>query len=77
MCIFTDNSFDPAGDFQITFDGFTGAELDEGLEQDLNLVMRLSRVDGGIVRLDRDFAVLLFTTGFPAIISGELVQNEY
>ncbi len=77
MHFFTDNSFHPAGDFQVSLVNRNGTLIfNEELKKDINFVVTLSRVDEGPVRLATRVLFNVSTTGFPVTVSGELIQNS-
>ncbi len=70
------NSFHAAGDFQVSLVNRDGAlSFNEELEEDINFVVTLSRVDEGPVRLATRVLFNVSTTGFPTTVSGESIQK--
>ena len=70
------NSFHPAGDFQLSLATDDGAlSFKEDLEQDIDFLLTLSRIDGEPVRLATRILFSVSTTGFPANVSGKSIQK--
>ena len=71
LCI--DNSFHPVGDFQLTWDINGGEVFNEELEERLELVLLLSRIDGELVRLA--YGVIVIADTFQSSAMCELIQK--
>ncbi len=70
------NSFHPAGDFQLTWDingGVFNEVFNEELEERLELVLLLSRIDGELVRLA--YGVMVIADTFQSSAMCELIQK--
>ncbi len=66
----------PAGDFKLSLTADDGAvSFNEDLEQDIDFLLTLSRIDGEPVRLATRVLFSVSTTGFPANLSGKSIQK--
>ncbi len=75
VCTFTFIFIYIAGDFQLSLATDHGAlSFNEELEENIDFLLTLSRIDGEPVRLATRVLFNVSTTGFPATVSGKSIQ---